>query len=855
VSTFATTLHTRAGRSLAALTTTGLLATAGAFLAPGTALAGTPTTVDFSCTGAAQTWTVPTGVSSATFTLDGASGGQGAGHGYPAAGGKGGELLATLPVTAGDSYSVLVGCQGANGSDGVNSAGGFNGGGPGGSYNGFLPGGGGGGATDIRHGGTGLTDRILVAGGGGGSSSSGEATGTTIPAAAAGGAGSGANDAGPGADGADGGGAGGAQGTSSGGGAGGPATVGHAGEGGSFGAGGSGGQAPNGDGGSGGGGGGWYGGGGGAGSTTSFTAGGGGGGGAGYAISTATAVTVSTGVHAGDGQVLISYVPAAPVTSAPTVSGTPGDGTVGSPYSFAFTTTGAPAPTCSVTGDLPPGIRLDATTCSLWGTPTAGGAYPVTVTASNGTAPDDAVDVTVTVAQPPSLSDVAIPVATVGQSYSYQLPLVGYPTPTVSLTAGTLPDGLTLDSSGLLHGTPTATGATFGLGLHLASSAGAADYTEEFVVDGVAPVLTSGTPDDVVVGRPYRFQFTGSGGPGLTFAIAAGPLPAGLSLDPTTGVLSGTSTVLGDYPITVQAANVWGGTQASYTLHVTGTAPSIAKTPPPAEVGLPYSFAFDSGASNPAPTYTVTSGTLPLGLTLSGAGVIAGTPQAVGPGTPVTITASNGVGPDASVTVTIPVTAQPPVTPVGISGTPVSARVREPYTYTFVTTGDPVVRLAAGRLPTGLHLAPSGVLSGTPTRAGRWTFTVRATGDSGASASEQVSLQVLAPPRVTITGGSAREGDSGSTPVTFTVSLSRPSTVPVTVRWATRNGTARAGSDYAGAHGVITFAPGQTEQLIVVEVDGDRRRERDEQFRVVLSHAWHAWLHHAIGVGRIQNDD
>jgi len=60
VSAFTTTLHTRAGRSLAALTTTGLLAAAGAFLAPGAALAGTPTTVDFSCAGAAQTWTVPT---------------------------------------------------------------------------------------------------------------------------------------------------------------------------------------------------------------------------------------------------------------------------------------------------------------------------------------------------------------------------------------------------------------------------------------------------------------------------------------------------------------------------------------------------------------------------------------------------------------------------------------------------------------------------------------------------------------------------------------------------------------------------------------------------------------------------
>jgi hypothetical protein len=114
-------------------------------------------TASFSYTGAVQSWTVPAGVNSATFTL---SGGSGADYdpGYGGLGGNGARVTATLPVVPGESLSIYVGGEGLFGS----VSGRFGGGGAGNGN-----GAGGGGATDVRRG-TSLADRLLVAGGGGG---------------------------------------------------------------------------------------------------------------------------------------------------------------------------------------------------------------------------------------------------------------------------------------------------------------------------------------------------------------------------------------------------------------------------------------------------------------------------------------------------------------------------------------------------------------------------------------------------------------------------------------------------------------------------------------------------------------
>ena len=131
--------------------------------------------MNFSYTGAAVSWTVPSGVSSLTIDAKGAGGGYG--YSDPTYPGKGGRLQATFSATAGESLRIRVGGRGENstqnpgggaaGKDVKGSAqGGLNGGGN--ASGTHYSAGGGGGATDIRRGGDNLSNRIAVAGGGGG---------------------------------------------------------------------------------------------------------------------------------------------------------------------------------------------------------------------------------------------------------------------------------------------------------------------------------------------------------------------------------------------------------------------------------------------------------------------------------------------------------------------------------------------------------------------------------------------------------------------------------------------------------------------------------------------------------------
>ncbi len=128
-------------------------------------------TANFAYTGAAQTWTVPAGVTQVTLDLRGAQGGAS----YVSAtglrqedGGLGGQTQGSLTVTPGQVLHLYVGGQAADVGNVTPAPGGFNGGGDGGQW-----GAGGGGATDVRVGGTALANRVAVAGGGGGGNSGG----------------------------------------------------------------------------------------------------------------------------------------------------------------------------------------------------------------------------------------------------------------------------------------------------------------------------------------------------------------------------------------------------------------------------------------------------------------------------------------------------------------------------------------------------------------------------------------------------------------------------------------------------------------------------------------------------------
>jgi hypothetical protein len=110
-------------------------------------------------------------------------------------------------------------------------------------------------------------------------------------------------------------------------------------------------------------------------------------------------------------------------------------------------------------------------------------------------------------------------------------------------------------------------------------------------------------------------------------------------------------------------------------------------------------------------------------------------------------------------------------------------------------------------------------------------------------------------PRISIGDTTVTEGNTGSRSATFTVTLSAAYDVPVTVNYATANGTATAGSDYRAASGMLTFAPGETTKAVAVQVIGDRLAEVNETFVVNLSGPTNATITDGQGVGTIADDE
>src|SRR5205085_6910937 len=110
-------------------------------------------------------------------------------------------------------------------------------------------------------------------------------------------------------------------------------------------------------------------------------------------------------------------------------------------------------------------------------------------------------------------------------------------------------------------------------------------------------------------------------------------------------------------------------------------------------------------------------------------------------------------------------------------------------------------------------------------------------------------------PYVSISDVTVTEGNTGSVSATFTLSLSVASGTPVTVHYATANGTAAAGSDYTATSGDVTFAAGQTSKTVTVAVLGDRLAESTETFAVNLSAPTNAFIGDGQGVGTILDNE
>jgi Calx-beta domain/von Willebrand factor type A domain len=111
------------------------------------------------------------------------------------------------------------------------------------------------------------------------------------------------------------------------------------------------------------------------------------------------------------------------------------------------------------------------------------------------------------------------------------------------------------------------------------------------------------------------------------------------------------------------------------------------------------------------------------------------------------------------------------------------------------------------------------------------------------------------PPALRVGDVSVPEGDDGNTPATVTVVLDKVLDVPVSVYWATANGTATAPGDYTAASGTVTFTPGETARQITVPITGDPSEESTETFAIQLSGPVNAEVVDGTAVVTITNDD
>ncbi len=390
------------------------------------------------------------------------------------------------------------------------------------------------------------------------------------------------------------------------------------------------------------------------------------------------------------------------------------------------TSSGGPVTAYSVSPALPAGLTLSPTTGIITGTPTAVTATAVyTVTASN-TGGSTTVGLTLTVNDiaPSGLTYSTNPATYVkGTAITPNTPSNTGGVVTAYSVLPALPAGLTLSpTTGVISGTPTAVTATAVYTVTASNSGGSTTVGLTITVNDAAPagLKYSTNPATYVKGTAIAANTPSSTGGAITAYSVLPALPAGLSLSPTTGVISGTPTAVTATAVyTVTGSNVTGSTTVGVTITVNDAAPA----------GLTYSTnpaTYVKGtaiaANNPSSTggaitaYSVLPA-LPAGLSLSPTtGVISGTPTAVTATAVYTVTGSNVTG---STTVGVTITVND-AAPAGLTYS------TNPATYVKGTaiaannpssTGGAITAYSVlPALPAGLSLSPTtGVISGTPT--------------------------------------------------------------------------------------------------------------------------------------------
>ena len=235
--------------------------------------------------------------------------------------------------------------------------------------------------------------------------------------------------------------------------------------------------------------------------------------------------------------------------------------------------------------------------------------------------------------------------ATIGQAYSDTLtanrvvalnPLDESPdVATWSVQSGALPPGITLSAQGVLAGTPTAEGS---YGFVVKAFNGSRSDTKEYSLNVRKPVVVrspfaSGPRPTAEVGVRFTKTVLATGGSGsFKWSLASGALPAGVTLDPDKGVVSGTPKAAGDFTFGLAATDAEG--RVSTASATVGVAAKLAITTlrlKPATLGSAYQVRVATSGGVQPLKWTVVGGTLPAGVRFAKSlGTVAGTPRRAG---------------------------------------------------------------------------------------------------------------------------------------------------------------------------------------------------------------------------------